>query len=208
MSLYGYKPKGKKAPWTTTPAAIAAATALKHGADAAVSRSGTTRQNGAGITRRSWLRSKPKPSAVSLNRTVPVASSKSHVPQKSWTRIAPVSKRSLPRRRQYTVDARAWKLRNPLCQCCRLIFKRKPQPTTSVHHSRGRASTLLLDQRFWKAACDECHDWIHQNPSLAQSLGLFCAMGKWNSPPKHGYCDSCGCRTSELLCGACLTEKR
>lgn len=252
-----YQKKYKPALWKSIKDASAAATASSNG-DAAQDSGSRPKLRVTGMSRRSWIKSKPPQTSLSgptsaprLTKPVPVKQSTSSAAahtsqlvsseapalvslsqqrsqrqqcdtaasssQSGTTRtpsrsrpVRPVSKRSLPRRRQYTVDAREWKLKNPWCHCCGLIFQRKPKAATSVHHSRGRVGSLLLDQRFWKAACDECHEYIHHNPSIAQALGLFCRMGRWNTPPKRCQCDGCGCRVADgvLECGACLMERK
>ncbi len=32
---------------------------------------------------------------------------------------------------------------------------------TDIHHLRGRAGQLLLDERYWLAVSRKAHDWIH-----------------------------------------------
>lgn len=56
--------------------------------------------------------------------------------------------------------------------------------STDVHHTRGRAGTLLIDKRFWKAVSREGHNWINANPLDARKRGLICERGLWNSPPR------------------------
>lgn len=51
-----------------------------------------------------------------------------------------------------------------------------------VHHTRGRAGSLLLDWRHWRAVCRRCHNWIAGNPEQARALNLLCARGLWNTP--------------------------
>lgn len=53
-----------------------------------------------------------------------------------------------------------------------------------VHHTRGRAGSLLLDQRFWLALSKQGHRWVHENPELAREYGWLCAAGDWNRPAK------------------------
>ena len=65
-----------------------------------------------------------------------------------------------------------------VCQRCR---KRKAR---DVHHSRGRAGTLLLDWRYFKGVCRCCHDWIGENPTEARAEGFLCAAGLWNVPDR------------------------
>lgn len=54
---------------------------------------------------------------------------------------------------------------------------------TEIHHVRGRAGTLLLDERFWKALCSTAHDFVHENMAMAREVGLLCQVGEWNTAP-------------------------
>lgn len=49
-----------------------------------------------------------------------------------------------------------------------------------VHHTRGRAGTLLLDTRYWMALCPACHRWVHENIEAARKRNLIAAAGDWN----------------------------
>jgi hypothetical protein len=53
---------------------------------------------------------------------------------------------------------------------------------TEVHHTRGRAGTLLLDTRYWLAMCPACHRWVHENINEARQRNLIAAPGDWNNP--------------------------
>lgn len=55
---------------------------------------------------------------------------------------------------------------------------------SDVHHSRGRAGSLYLDDRFWIALCRACHDRVNREPNWARSVGLLCERGLWNKPGK------------------------
>lgn len=55
---------------------------------------------------------------------------------------------------------------------------------SEVHHTRGRAGSLLLDERFWMAASKAGHRFIHENVELAREHGWICEKGLWNKPPK------------------------
>lgn len=55
-------------------------------------------------------------------------------------------------------------------------------PATQVHHSRGRAGALLLDERWWIPVSMTGHQMIQNNPDLARKLGLLCELGCWNKP--------------------------
>jgi hypothetical protein len=52
-----------------------------------------------------------------------------------------------------------------------------------IHHSRGRAGTLLLDERFWIPLCFAAHELIQEHPDVARRADLLCAKGEWNVAP-------------------------
>lgn len=53
-----------------------------------------------------------------------------------------------------------------------------------IHHTRGRAGSLLLDERFWLAVSENGHRFIHENMDLAREYGWLCEKGLWNNPLK------------------------
>lgn len=53
---------------------------------------------------------------------------------------------------------------------------------TDVHHTRGRAGTLLTDVRYFAGLCRTHHNWVGENIVKARELGLICEAGKWNNP--------------------------
>ena len=72
----------------------------------------------------------------------------------------------------YVPIADMFKLVNPFCVACPLIFKSRPSKTVDVHHSRGKDGLLLFDVRWFKPVCRACHTWIGDNPKEASALGL------------------------------------
>jgi len=54
-----------------------------------------------------------------------------------------------------------------------------------IHHTRGRAGSLLRDQRFWLAVSKQGHRFIHSNIEESRRRGWICAAGLWNTPPKE-----------------------
>lgn len=62
------------------------------------------------------------------------------------------------------------------CELCRVKI------ATDIHHTRGRLKWMLLDMRYWKAVCRECHAQITLNPEWARSRGFLCEKGFWNRP--------------------------
>lgn len=45
------------------------------------------------------------------------------------------------------------------------------QPTTDVHHRKGRIGKLLLDTKYWLAVSREGHQKIEENPEWAYAMG-------------------------------------
>lgn len=45
------------------------------------------------------------------------------------------------------------------------------QPTTDVHHKKGRIGKLYLDQRFWIALSRIGHKFVEENPIWAKENG-------------------------------------
>lgn len=73
---------------------------------------------------------------------------------------------------------------HPRCMACQAFGLHGNHKPTEVHHSRGRVGRLLCDTRFWIATCSSAHRAIHNNPKLAQRLGLLAGPGEWNVFPK------------------------
>ena len=46
------------------------------------------------------------------------------------------------------------------------------QPTTDVHHSKGRIGTLYLDKRYWIALSREGHKYVEEHPEWARENGF------------------------------------
>lgn len=91
-----------------------------------------------------------------------------------WTLMRPKKHvRSHRDRSAYKLNRKRFIHENPMCRRC-------SGKTDDVHHSRGRAGTLLLDERFWLPVCRECHDWIHANIQKAREGGFICERGLWN----------------------------
>ena len=55
---------------------------------------------------------------------------------------------------------------------------------TVTHHVRGRAGSLLTDQRYWLACSRFGHRWIHSHIAEARKRGWICEKGLWNTPEK------------------------
>ena len=68
---------------------------------------------------------------------------------------------------------------NPRCA----VHRDDHHAATQIHHKFGRASTLLLDARFFKGVCSAGHAFITAEPAAARRAGLLCAAGDWNTPP-------------------------
>ena len=45
------------------------------------------------------------------------------------------------------------------------------QPTTDIHHKRGRVGNLFLDIRYWIALSREGHKFVEENPEWSKKNG-------------------------------------
>lgn len=98
-----------------------------------------------------------------------------------------ITRRKAPRRRSkgteavmkiYWAKAKQFLAEHPQCA---VFYDR---PSRDVHHQRGRAATLLLDDRFWIPISRDGHLWVDAHPLEARKRGLLCAAGEWNRPPR------------------------
>lgn len=93
---------------------------------------------------------------------------------KARTRIKTSSKRMTALRRAYLAKRDAWIVGKSCHKCGDLA--------TECHHTRGRAGSLMLDERHWLPMCSWCHQWVHEHPADARADGLLCSKGMWNKP--------------------------
>lgn len=93
--------------------------------------------------------------------------------------IKPMSDRRRQVMVEYTKKKRLFFKANP--KCAKPFCKRG---ATDIHHTRGRAGSLLLDERFWKGLCRSCHDWVGEHPIESRQIGLLCQPGEWNTPKR------------------------
>lgn len=102
----------------------------------------------------------------------------------------PTRKRSIPHQsKKRSVEAVIYRQRkkvfleaHPVCFVCGEWF---PMERRDLHHVRGRAGKLYLDERFWEMACNGpkgCHDMIHRNRKWAIANEYLGGGGEW------GYC--------------------
>ena len=62
------------------------------------------------------------------------------------------------------------------------------QPTTDVHHQKGRIGSLLLDERFWIALSRDGHEKVENNPEWAKENAYsFDRLEKEYWIPVFGY---------------------
>ncbi len=54
------------------------------------------------------------------------------------------------------------------------------EPVDEIHHMKGREGNLLLDTRFFKAACRHCHDIINVHSKAAIENGQSLSRHKIN----------------------------
>jgi len=98
----------------------------------------------------------------------------------------PIRRRSAKMRglmAEYNVRKAAYLQKHPWCAVYPWVGKIGRQvrnPATEIHHTRGRAGTLLLDERYWLGVSAAGHDYIHENPQAARAQGYLCQPGEWN----------------------------
>lgn len=97
---------------------------------------------------------------------------------RSRGRLRPRSPGYEKRMRSYRARRLLFLERNPRCA----VFPKLG--ATQIHHRRGRAGKLLLDERFWIPVSADGQMWIHANPAAARERGLLCAVGLWNRSEK------------------------
>jgi len=69
---------------------------------------------------------------------------------------------------------------NPLCA----VHYDHHHPADQIHHTHGKAGTLMLDKRFFKGVCAGGHAFIQDEPAAARRAGLLCPRGQWNHAPE------------------------
>ena len=91
---------------------------------------------------------------------------KQNVKDYKKSRIAPRSKKSQAQENIYSQLRKAFlnKEENKVCPITK-------DPTTDVHHKKGKIGDLLIDTRYWVALSREGHAFVEQNPIWAKENG-------------------------------------
>lgn len=117
---------------------------------------------------------------------------RSSLPMKR-SRIAPVSNKRAAENRDYSVARREYLAEHPYCELCVPIkayphdpplFEIRPQLANQIHHYRGRVGRLLTDKRFFRAACQDCHEWVGKNGAQARRIGVLAPIPEFNVYPE------------------------
>jgi len=95
--------------------------------------------------------------------------SKKHKPTLSNKPLRSRSPKRSKEETEYSKKAKAFKLLHPHCEI--VVPGICTHQTHDVHHTQGREGTLLLDERYWKAGCRTCHQWVTVNTQEAIDLG-------------------------------------
>ena len=84
-------------------------------------------------------------------------------------KLALVSQKRLVQQKEYSEKRKIFLEKNLMCKArlngCALR-------STDVHHMKGRAGELYLDETYWLALCRQCHSWAELNPLQAREMGL------------------------------------
>jgi hypothetical protein len=94
-------------------------------------------------------------------------------PKTPPARVRPRSRAMERRMAIYRKAAEIFLRRNPRCA----VYPKLK--ATQVHHVRGRAGSLLMDERFWLPASARGHDRIHRQPNEARNRGWLASRGDW-----------------------------
>jgi len=83
------------------------------------------------------------------------------------TPLRKVSKKYAPELRAYQKERKIF-LEDKFCEYPEGCVER----ADDVHHSQGRGINLRKQSTWW-ALCRTHHDFVHQNPNIARTMGLL-----------------------------------
>lgn len=108
--------------------------------------------------RQSWAQGMPKPEPVKKTYTIPK-----------------VSKKRAATNREYAAKSKpVWKGKS-----CEIKAPGCTGKAQGIHHLKGKVSSeMLLDDKWWKPACNHCNTWVEVNDAEARRLGL--KLSKFN----------------------------
>ena len=93
--------------------------------------------------------------------------------------IAPRSPKRTKQENKYNKRAKEWKEEHPNCTVN--IPGRCQHVTHDVHHMMGKENDLLLDERYWKAICRNCHTYITEHSAEAIEMGYSLSRNNNNN---------------------------
>ena len=80
--------------------------------------------------------------------------------------IRKVSTKRSKQMRAYKLVRRVYLVANSNCECIGCY-----QPSTDIHHMKGRSGYLLVDTELFLAVCRLCHTEIENKPVWAKKMG-------------------------------------
>ncbi len=89
-------------------------------------------------------------------------------PKKEPVAIKKVANSRKEAEKQYRQKAKKFRQEHPLCEIKSSVCTRKTQ---GVHHVKGRLGDLLLDEKYWKGACNACNSYVESHPVWAIENG-------------------------------------
>lgn len=87
-----------------------------------------------------------------------------------FSTIPRLSPKRAKEEREYTKERKKHLAENNRCEL--KILGVCTHVATTIHHSKGRIGKLLLDKKWWKRGCMECHQWVEEHPDKAKELKL------------------------------------
>lgn len=78
---------------------------------------------------------------------------------------------------------------NKWCICCTLRREKLAEnilrnQAVEIHHWAGRIGRLLCYIKYFRAFCNACRRWPHDNPEKARTLNLLAPAPQWNVFPE------------------------
>lgn len=96
---------------------------------------------------------------------MPNSTLKRKTPLRSRTRLRKTSPKRRKQLQAYSPQRKSYLLRFPVCAVC------KKEPSSQIHHTKGRVGTILNDEAYFLAVCWKCHAKITNHGAWAKANG-------------------------------------
>lgn len=109
----------------------------------------------------------PKPKKEIAKKSAKKIEQEKGKPSRSTAK--PVSKKQAKALREYSKISKAFLAEHEMCEI------QSPECTGKaecVHHSRGKVGALLMEEKYFMAACFRCNGYIEEHDSWARNNGF------------------------------------